>query len=92
MKKLLMCFVFISLIASGCSVNSSNLTLKGDIQNNIISATSIIPGRIIEMNKQQGEPVKKDDIIAVIDNTNQKFTVDQLQAVVNMKKAKLEKQ
>lgn len=90
MKKLLICFVFVSLIASGCSTNLSNLTLKGDIQNNIISATSIIPGRIIEMNKQQGEPVKKGDIIAVIDNTNQKFTVDQLQAVVNMKKAKLE--
>jgi HlyD family secretion protein len=42
------------------------------------------------MKKQQGETVKKGDIIAIIDNTNQKYVVDQLQAVVNMKKAKLE--
>ncbi|MDF2533297.1 MAG: multidrug resistance efflux pump [Clostridia bacterium] len=90
MKKILICILFIAFIASGCSVKSGNLTLKGDIQNNIISATSTVPGRIIEMRKQQGEPVKKGDIIAIIDNANQQYTVDQLQAVVNMKKAKLE--
>jgi HlyD family secretion protein len=90
MKKILICILFIAFIASGCSAKSGNLILKGDIQNNIISATSTVPGRIIEMNKQQGEPVKKGDIIAIIDNINQKYTVDQLQAVVNMKKAKLE--
>jgi HlyD family secretion protein len=90
LKKILIFIVFITLIASGCSANSGVLTLEGDIQNNIISANSIVSGKIIEMNKQQGEPVKKGDIIAVIDNTNQKYTVDQLQAVVNMKKAKLE--
>ena len=49
-----------------------------------------ISGKIIEMKKNQGEAVKKGDIIAVIDNTNQKYVVDQMQAVVNMKKAKLE--
>lgn len=90
MKKILICIIFVAFIASGCSEKSGNLTLKGDIQNNIISATSTVSGKIVEMNKQQGEPVKKGDIIAVIDNTNQKYTVDQLQAVVNMKKAKLE--
>jgi HlyD family secretion protein len=90
LKKILICFLFVAFIASGCSAKSGNLTLKGDIQNNIISATSTVSGKIVEMNKQQGEPVKKGDIIAVIDNTNQKYTVDQLQAVVNMKKAKLE--
>lgn len=90
MKKILICILFIAFIASGCSAKSGNLTLIGDIQNNIISATSTVSGRIIEMNKQQGEPVKKGDTIAVIDNTNQKYTVDQLQAVVIMKKAKLE--
>lgn len=91
MKKLFMfsLLVFFS-ITSGCSSNSDTLTLKGDIQNNIISATTTVSGKIIEMKKQQGESVKKGDIIAVIDNTNQKYAVDQLQAVVNMKKAKLE--
>jgi len=77
-------------IATGCSSNSSILTLKGDIQNNIVSATTTISGKITEMKKQQGELVKKGDIIAVIDNTNQKYVVDQLQAVVHMKNAKLD--
>ena len=77
-------------ITTGCSSNSNILTLKGDIQNNIVSATTTVSGKIIEMKKNQGEVVKKGDIIAVIDNTNQKYVVDQMQATVNLKKAKLE--
>lgn len=99
MKKLWVFVLVLVLIATGCSSKVSTiisqgdqdvLILEGDIQNNIISATSTVAGKIIEMNKQQGEPVKKGDIIAIIDNANQKYSVDQLQAVVNMKKAKLE--
>jgi len=90
MKRLFMCSLFVLFISTGCSSNSNSLTLKGDIQNNIISATTTISGKIIEMKKQQGEIVKKGDVIAIIDNTNQKYVVDQLQAVVNMKKSKLE--
>lgn len=81
---------FLSTAAAGCSSNSNILTLKGDVQNNIVSATSTVSGKIIEMKKNQGEAVKKGDVIAIIDNTNQKYSVDQMQAVVNMKKAKLE--
>ena len=90
MKKLFMCSLLILSITTGCSSNSNTLTLKGDIQNNIISATTTISGKIIEMKKQQGEAVKKGDVIAIIDNTNQKYVVDQMQAVVNMKAAKLD--
>ncbi|MFA9424378.1 MAG: HlyD family secretion protein [Sedimentibacter sp.] len=89
MKKLLVVLTTV-LILSGCSTNPESLTLKGDIQNIIISSVSEVPGKIIQMNKQQGELVKKGEIIATIDNTNQKYLVDQLQAVVDMKKAKLE--
>ncbi|WP_017754785.1 HlyD family secretion protein [Calidifontibacillus oryziterrae] len=96
MKKMLLSLLAIIIVATGCSAKVSSLfgkdqlTLTGDIQNNIISATSTVAGKIIEMNKAQGETVKKGDVIAVIDNTNQKYTVDQLQAVVDLKKAKLE--
>jgi HlyD family secretion protein len=90
MKKLFMCSLLILFIATGCSSNSNTLTLKGDIQNNIVSATTTISGKIIEMKKQQGESVKKGDIIAIIDSANQKYVVDQMQAVVNMKNAKLD--
>ncbi|WP_027624291.1 HlyD family secretion protein [Clostridium lundense] len=90
MKKIFMCILSIAFIATGCSAKSNNLTLKGDIENNIISANSTVSGKIVKMNKQQGEAVKKGEIIAIIDNTNQKYTVDQLEAVIKMKKAKLE--
>ncbi|WP_374723343.1 HlyD family secretion protein [Calidifontibacillus erzurumensis] len=97
MKNLLL-LIGILIFSTGCSTPVSNflskdkdyLILEGDIQNNIISATSTVSGKIIEMNKEQGEPVKKGDVIAVIDGANQRFEVDRLQAVVNMKKAKLE--
>ncbi len=92
MRKILIlnCLILFLSITTGCSSNSNVLTLKGDIQNNIVPATSTVSGKIIEMKKNQGEEVKKGDVIAVIDNANQKYSVEQMQAVVNMKKAKLE--
>ena len=90
MKKLFISIMLVAFIVAGCSSNSDKLILKGDIQNNIISATTTVSGKIVKMNKAQGEPVKAGDIIAVIDNTNQKYTVDSLKAVVEMKKAKLD--
>ena len=90
MKKLFLCIIFITLMLSGCSSKSGNLVLKGEVQNNIVASISTVSGKIVQMNKQSGEPVKKGDTIAQIDNTNQKYTVEQLQAVVNMKSARLE--
>lgn len=89
MKKLLaIIFIISAVFAASCS--NSTITLNGDIQNNIISSNSTVSGKIIEMKKQQGEAVKKGEVIAVIDNTNQKYAVDQLKAMVQMKKAKLD--
>ncbi|MFW2491451.1 HlyD family secretion protein [Clostridium chromiireducens] len=90
MKKLFMCSLTVLFLTTGCSLNSDTLTLKGDIQNNIVPATSMVSGKIVEMKKNQGEVVKKGDVIAVIDNVTQKYTVDQTQAIVNIKKAKLD--
>lgn len=90
MKKLLIFILMFLLILAGCSTKSDTLKLKGCIENNIIPATSTVSGKIVQMNKNQGETVKKGEIIALIDDTNQKYAVEQLQAAVNMKKAKLD--
>lgn len=90
MKRLFACSLITLFLFTGCSSNGKVLTLKGDIQNNIVPASSTVSGKIIEMKKNQGEAVKKGDIIAIIDNANQKYVVDQMQATVNIKKAKLE--
>lgn len=88
MKRIFISILLVILVFTGCGRKSS-ITLKGDIQNNVISASSTVGGKIISMDKNQGEEVKKGDLLAVINNSSQKYQVDQLQAVVNMKKAKL---
>ena len=100
MKKRGLCLLLIIFMTTtGCSSKASQLfsksdkdhvTLTGDIQNTIVSVSSTVSGKIIEMPKEQGEPVQKGDIIAVIDHTIQTYSVDQLQAIVQMKEAKLE--
>lgn len=80
----------LAILSTGCSQNSATLTLKGDIQNNIISSISTVSGKIVDMNKNLGETVKKGDLIAVIDDKNQTFVVEQLQAAVDFKTARLE--
>ena len=91
--------VLIILLTTGCSQRVSTLfsdsdtvTLEGNIENTIITASSSVSGQIIEMKKGLGEPVKKGDVIAVIKHEDQQYTVEQLKAMVNMKKATLEGQ
>ncbi len=90
MKKILiMVLSLLTVLAAGCSANQDSVTIKGEVQNNIMSSNTTAAGKIIQMNVQLGQSVKKGDVIAVIDNTNQKYIVDQLQAVVDLKEAKL---
>lgn len=72
------------------TANLDTLKLNGSIENQVVSAVSTVSGKIVEMNKNQGEKVKKDDVIATIDSRNQEFAIEQLQAVVDLKSAKIE--
>ncbi|UQZ81053.1 p-hydroxybenzoic acid efflux pump subunit AaeA [Paenibacillus konkukensis] len=92
MKKRAALSIVMVLLLSGCSLRtgSAGTEIKGSVEFNKMSAVSTVAGKIIEMNKGQGEPVKKGDILAVIDPANQKYAAEQLEAVVAMKKAKLE--
>lgn len=89
MKKMLVMVSLLSVLATGCAADQGTATIKGEVQNNVVSSNTTAAGKILEMNVQLGQSVKKGDVIAVIDSTNQKFTVDQLQAVVDLKTAKL---
>ncbi|MBP1743363.1 MAG: multidrug resistance efflux pump [Firmicutes bacterium] len=91
MKKIIIIALsLIAVLSAGCAADQDKAAIKGEVQNNIISSNSTAAGKIVEMKVEQGQSVKKGDIIAVIDNTNQKYIVDQMQAVVNIKQAKLE--
>lgn len=90
MKKITLFLLLVLFLASGCTKATDNLTLEGTVQNNILSSNTTVGGKIIEMIKGQGERVIKGDILAVIDSTNQQYSVEQLSAVVRMKQEVLE--
>lgn len=91
-EKMLMGLTFIALSAvllSGCSFNKDTVVLKGEIANEVISSFSTVGGKIVSMKKNLGEPIQAGETVAVIDSKNQGYTVEQLQAVVDLKTAKL---
>jgi len=60
------------------------ITLKGEVEGTIYSQIIDISGKIIEMNVQLGSPVKAGELIARLDDTDQKYALEQLQ--INLKK------
>lgn len=83
--------ITVSVLAYNNYINNlDKITLTGTVENGVVSAISTVPGKIIEIYKNQGEQVKKGDIIALIDDTNAKYAVEQLEAVVKLKIAKLD--
>ncbi|MCL2209290.1 MAG: HlyD family efflux transporter periplasmic adaptor subunit [Treponema sp.] len=81
-KKIIPVFIILILTGSLIIFNMSrgkNLTLRGEVEGTIYSQVSEVPGKIIEMNAQLGSPVKKGDLIARIDSTDQKYVLEQLE-------------
>ncbi len=90
MKRLVVVGVCVLMMLVGCGKNAKEVVLKGFVQNNIISVGTTVSGKIVAMQKSQGEPVSKGDTLAVIDTTGYQYAVEQLTAIVSMKQAKLE--
>jgi len=63
---------------------------NGKIDGSVTTSGAKVSGKIIEIKVAVGDKVKKGDILAVIDNKNQNYSVQQLTAVVAMKQAKLD--
>src|SRR5690606_34488709 len=58
-----------------------NLTVKNEIIAKAVSDSSVdvmpkMVGELVQINVKKGDMVKKGDVLAVIDNTNQKLTVE----------------
>ncbi len=92
MKKLcgLLLAVSLLVIPAGCSWPSDkDLVLTGLVETSIYSTYSEVAGKIIESPVELGQEVHKDDLIAVIDDSDQRFALEQLQAALAKKKAAL---
>ena len=56
-----------------------NLVLRGEVEGTTYSQIAEVPGKIIEMKVELGSPVNAGDLIARLDDTDQRFALEQLQ-------------
>ena len=75
------------VLISGCS--SSGLVLEGIVETAIYPHYSEVSGKIIEMPIELGQEVKAGDVIAVLDNKNERHALEQLEKTMAKKKAVL---
>jgi len=68
---------------------SGRQTYIGVVEATILSHTSEVSGKILEMPVELGQHVSKGDIIAKIDDTDMKYTYEQLQLTLEKKKLAL---
>ncbi|QAT43498.1 HlyD family secretion protein [Aminipila luticellarii] len=59
----------------------------GQVEGILVSHCSEVSGKIVKCPVELGSPVKKGDTVAVVDDTNQRYVVEQL--ALNLQKAKL---
>ncbi|HWQ78583.1 MAG TPA: HlyD family efflux transporter periplasmic adaptor subunit [Anaerovoracaceae bacterium] len=86
----LILIVIIALIAFFYVNRSQNYT--GVVEATILSNTSEVSGKILEMPVEIGQHVSKGDVIARIDTTNQEYAYKQLELALEMKKLALSEQ
>jgi HlyD family secretion protein len=75
-KKMIKCLLVVLipiLMLSGCSATSatsaiSKTVFQGNIEAGDVDINSKIPGRVIEIKVEEGQKIKKDEIIALIDS------------------------
>src|SRR4030042_2343599 len=68
---------------------NKKIELSGIIESTQANINSEVYGKIVEVKKNEGDYLVKDEIIAVIDSSNQKKIIKQLEKSIIQKKAKL---
>ncbi|HNX28029.1 MAG TPA: HlyD family efflux transporter periplasmic adaptor subunit [Syntrophomonadaceae bacterium] len=88
MKRLVpaICFILLTVLISGCSADK-NIELNGVAETSLISHYSEVTGKITVMPLELGQEIKAGDVIAVIDDSNEKYALEQLEAVAAKKQA-----
>ncbi len=81
-------FLLFSLPA--CNNKSDTLILSGTVEAVHINVTSEVAGKIVKINKDEGEKAVKDDVLAEIDSSLQELAVKQQEDIVKLKQKKLD--
>ncbi|WP_024832003.1 HlyD family secretion protein [Ruminiclostridium josui] len=87
---LITCISLVSLIC-GCSHinNKQKYTLSGTIEANTVDVASEVAGKIVKINKNEGDSIKKDDVLFELDSSAQSLIVQQQEAVLRMKEERI---
>ncbi|HPA56219.1 MAG TPA: efflux RND transporter periplasmic adaptor subunit [bacterium] len=89
-KYLVIPIIFIFAVFSSCQkVEPTVLTLSGTVESKDVRISSLVGGRITEVNYDEGDEVKKDSIIAKIDCRDYELQLAQAETVISGAKAKL---
>lgn len=76
------------LALGGCSSNS-NKVLEGVVETTILSQYSEVSGKIMKLPIELGQQIKAGDVIAIIDDSNEQYALEQLKATLAKKQAAL---
>jgi len=59
-----------------------DLVLRGEVEGTVYSQIAEVAGKIVEMKVELGSPVKEGDLVARLDNTDQRYALEQMQIVL----------
>lgn len=88
-SKIIVVIALITILFSACS-QQKNILLSGTIESTQYDVNAEAGGKVIKMNKDEGEMVKQGDVLAEIDSSQQELVVKQYEAAVRLKQAKLD--
>ena len=88
LKSLFIGLIVTLLTISGCS-STSDLVLEGVVETTIYGHYSEVSGKITELPVELSQEVKAGDVLAVIDNSNEKYALEQLEKTLAKKQALL---
>jgi len=77
--------LIISIASAVYFIGNHKIELVGEVEATILSHTAEVSGKILEMPVELGQQVKKGDLIAVIDSTNQDYAIEQLELTLAKK-------
>lgn len=76
-------------VLAGCG-KGNTISLSGTLESVQTDANSEVTGRILAIYKNEGDKVKKDEVIAAVDDRMQQYAVKQQEAIVRMKRLKVD--
>jgi HlyD family secretion protein len=81
--------LLLPVLTTGCS-KKTELELSGTIEATQLEASSEVAGKVVRLEKDEGDAIKQGDVLAVLDTSMQELTVKQQRAIISLKEAKLE--